>query len=67
MMDKPRLVQSGSPESFGWLRRPEYERNCGHIVVYEKPNGELVAFRRDQARLVARCDLPPLIEGQKNE
>lgn len=67
MMDKPRIVQSGSPEIFGWLRRPEYERNAADIVVYEKPDGELVAFRKDQKRIVARCELPPLIEGQKDE
>lgn len=68
MMDETRktIVQTGSPESFGWLRRPEYERNCAHLVVYEKPDGHLVAFRKDQNRIVARADLPPLIEGQKN-
>lgn len=38
----------GSPESFGWLRRPEFETPTKY--VYEHPDGSLMAFARGEGQ-----------------
>lgn len=37
-------TSSGSPESFGWQRRPDLDTPTG--IAYEAPNGELRLFEK---------------------
>jgi len=46
MTSKPKPA---SPESFGWLRRPELD--TASAKVWERPDGQLQAFPRHATRL----------------
>lgn len=53
-------VALGTPESFGWLRRPDldaYAAIDGRAIVYETPMGEYHVFPPDLPPLIAR-DVP---------
>jgi len=56
-MDEGPDIRQGSPESFGWLRRPELERPG--ILVYERPDGQLQAFDVKQKLTIHRYVAPP--------
>jgi hypothetical protein len=45
-------ISRGSPESFGWQRRPEYDTQTG--LAYEKPTGDLMSFPRYQKPALVR-------------
>ena len=49
---EPRI---GSPESFGWQRRPEYDTQSS--LAYEAPDGMLKAFPRDRTPELARLNV----------
>jgi hypothetical protein len=40
----PLNISKGSPESFGWQRRPDLDTTSG--LAYEKPSGDLMLFPR---------------------
>ena len=59
-------LSHGSPESFGWQRRPNFDTPTG--LAYEKPTGELMLFPRSvpQPSLVKLKDRgSPLHEDKK--
>ena len=39
------VIRSGSPESFGWQRRPEHDTATGRC--YETPDGKLELHSKD--------------------
>jgi hypothetical protein len=41
----PPEISHGSPESFGWQRRPDLDTPAG--LAYEKPTGDLMLFPRN--------------------
>jgi hypothetical protein len=45
-------IVKGSPESFGWQRRPDYDTQA--TIAYEAPDGTLKAFRRDRTPELTR-------------
>ena len=50
--DQPNIT-AGSPESFGWQRRPDHDTPTG--VAYERPDGQLQLFERaGQKPMLAR-------------
>jgi len=50
-------TSSGSPESFGWQRRPDMDTPTG--VAYERPDGALMLFPKDRKRELVRLRAPP--------
>jgi hypothetical protein len=57
-------VSSGSPESFGYQRRPDLDTPSG--VAYEAPNGELILFPKDRKPELSRLSPGPrLIDWEK--
>jgi hypothetical protein len=57
-------TSSGSPESFGWQRRPDLDTPSG--VAYEAPNGELKLFPKGRKpELVRLWPEPTLIDWEK--
>ena len=45
--DLPSKIE-GSPESFGWQRRPDFDTASG--LAYEKPSGDLMLFPRSNGK-----------------
>ena len=41
---RPPKITEGTPESFGWQRRPDLDTESG--LAYEKPSGDLMLFPR---------------------
>ena len=55
--DRPPKITEGSPESFGWQRRPDLDTASG--LAYEKPSGDLMLFPRDGPKpTIARLHNP---------
>jgi hypothetical protein len=53
-------IRSGSPQSFGWLRRPECDlctplSRCVIGEAWEKPDGELYLHNPRDGRLIVSC------------
>ena len=49
-------TSSGSPESFGWQRRPDLDTPSG--VAYETPGGELKLFPKGRKPELVRVSPP---------
>lgn len=47
-------IKSGSPESFGWQRRPDKDTESGWS--YENPDGELKLFPKGQTPEIRSFD-----------
>lgn len=47
-MSEVAVTREGTPESFGWLRRSEFDRPGS--AVYEQPDGKLFAFPKGQGQ-----------------
>jgi hypothetical protein len=56
-------TSSGSPESFGWQRRPDLDTPTG--IAYEAPNGELKLFDKRRKPELVRLLGPRLIDWKK--
>jgi hypothetical protein len=54
----PPKITTGSPESFGWQRRPDLDTPAG--LAYEKPTGCILLFERGRAPALARLKKPSL-------
>ena len=51
-------ISTGTPESFGWQRKPEYDTQTG--LAYEKPDGKLYMFPKGKKPELARANLAGL-------
>lgn len=55
MTDEREPIITGTPESFGWVRKPELDTDL--YYAWERPDGSLYAHPKDAPALVLRVGL----------
>lgn len=62
----PPKISEGSPESFGWQRRPDLDTASG--LAYEKPTGDLMLFPRAGPKpVIAKINMSAWLRGDSSE
>ena len=64
--DRPPKIDEGTPESFGWQRRPDLDTASG--LAYEKPTGDLMLFPRAGPKpRIARFNMRAWLDDNRPE